>query len=126
MPNPVKLLLPALAVFLAACGQVWNDPYPLAESGANILYTAFTERPKHLDPAQSYTEEESVFTGQIYQPPLQYHHLRSHLHHGIQMIHRLGDKCDFCSKYLFSPLISQQFSLIFHRSKCLCISWKQA
>ncbi|WP_026686126.1 ABC transporter substrate-binding protein [Azovibrio restrictus] len=76
MPNPVKLLLPALAVFLAACGQVWNDPYPLAESGANILYTAFTERPKHLDPAQSYTEEESVFTGQIYQPPLQYHYLK--------------------------------------------------
>ena len=61
---------------LAGCDQAWNDPYPAADAGKNILYTAFTDRPKHLDPAQSYSEDEAVFTAQIYEPPLQYHYLK--------------------------------------------------
>ncbi len=61
---------------LTACGKVWNDPYPAAERGKNILYTAFSERPKHLDPVQSYSEDEITFTAQIYEPPLQYHYLK--------------------------------------------------
>ena len=61
---------------LAGCGQAWNDPYPVADAGRNVLYTAFTDRPKHLDPAQSYTEDEITFTAQIYEPPLQYHYLK--------------------------------------------------
>ena len=61
---------------LAACGVALNDPYPAADRGANILYSAFTERPKHLDPVQSYSENEIVFTAQIYEPPLQYHYLK--------------------------------------------------
>ena len=68
------VLLPFL--LLAACGAEQNDPYPSSEKGRNILYAAFTERPKHLDPARSYTEDESVFTAQIYEPPLQYHYLK--------------------------------------------------
>ncbi|HLO63174.1 MAG TPA: ABC transporter substrate-binding protein [Azonexus sp.] len=66
----------AFATALSGCGQAWNDPYPAADAGRNILYTAFTERPKHLDPAQSYTEDEITFTAQIYEPPLQYHYLK--------------------------------------------------
>jgi len=65
-----------LAAALAGCGEVWNDPYPDAERGATILYSAFTERPKHLDPVQSYTEDEARFTQQVYEPPLQYHYLK--------------------------------------------------
>jgi ABC-type transport system substrate-binding protein len=65
-----------VVVALSACGQAWNDPYPAADAGRNILYTAFTDRPKHLDPAQSYAEDEITFTGQIYEPPLQYHYLK--------------------------------------------------
>jgi ABC-type transport system substrate-binding protein len=65
-----------LACFLAGCAEVWNDPYPAADRGGNILYSAFTERPKHLDPVQSYTEDEAIFTQQVYEPPLQYHYLR--------------------------------------------------
>ncbi|MFO7188624.1 MAG: peptide ABC transporter substrate-binding protein, partial [Pseudomonadota bacterium] len=61
---------------LAGCGEVWNDPYPAAEQGQNILYAAFVERPKHLDPVQSYTEDEATIIGQIYEPPLQYHYLK--------------------------------------------------
>ncbi len=66
----------SLLLLLAACASEQNDPYPASERGENILYSAFTERPKHLDPVQSYTEDEATFTAQIYEPPLQYHYLK--------------------------------------------------
>lgn len=65
-----------LCLVLTGCDMAWNDPYPAADRGRNILYTAFTDRPKHLDPVQSYSEDEITFTAQIYEPPLQYHYLR--------------------------------------------------
>ena len=65
-----------LSLVLTACGSALNDPYAAADRGRNILYTAFTDRPKHLDPVQSYSEDEITFTAQIYEPPLQYHYLR--------------------------------------------------
>ena len=66
-----------LVVSLSACdGGLWNNPYPAADDGKPILYTAFTERPKHLDPAQAYSENEYEFLAQIYAPPLQYHYLK--------------------------------------------------
>ncbi len=66
-----------LAVLLSACGdRLWNNPYPAADDGQPILYTAFAERPKHLDPAQAYSENEYEFLAQIYAPPLQYHYLK--------------------------------------------------
>jgi len=66
-----------LVVLLPACsGGLWNNPYPAADDGKPILYTAFTERPKHLDPAQAYSENEYEFLAQIYAPPLQYHYLK--------------------------------------------------
>ena len=63
-------------ITVAGCGDAWNDPYPASAGGANVLYTAFTDRPKHLDPAQSYAEDEITFTAQIYEPALQYHYLK--------------------------------------------------
>jgi len=75
----MRVLLLTLAsqfLLLAGCGEVWNDPYPAAERGGNILYSVFGERPKHLDPAQSYASDEAVFTRQVYEPPLQYHYLK--------------------------------------------------
>ncbi len=68
------LLLSTL--LLSACGDAWNNPYAPDALDEQTLYSAFTDRPKHLDPAQSYTEDEAVFTGQIYEPPLQYHYLK--------------------------------------------------
>jgi ABC-type transport system substrate-binding protein len=66
-----------LSCALSACGDVTlNNPYPAAEDGANTLYSSFSERPKHLDPVQAYSSNEVVFTGQIYEPPLQYHYLK--------------------------------------------------
>src|SRR5690349_25099281 len=72
-----KYLAMPLAVFVCACsGNPWNSPYPAADAEKNILYAAFAERPKHLDPVQSYSSNEILFTAQIYEPPLQYHYLR--------------------------------------------------
>lgn len=64
------------ALLLTACGSEWNDPYPTSDRGANRLYSAFAERPKHLDPAISYTDNEIAFIAQIYEPPLQYQYLQ--------------------------------------------------
>ena len=74
----MKFLFVALSfLFLTACdGGLWNAPYPGEDAGKSILYTAFTERPKHLDPAQAYSENEYEFLAHIYSPPLQYHYLK--------------------------------------------------
>ncbi len=73
--KPLWLALPLL--LLTACdGALWNSPYPADDAGKSILYTAFTERPKHLDPAQAYSENEYAFLANIYAPPLQYHYLK--------------------------------------------------
>ncbi len=71
------LLLVISFLSLTACdGGLWNDPYPAAEEGKSILYTAFTVRPKHLDPARAYSSNEYDVIAQIYAPPLQYHYLK--------------------------------------------------
>ena len=75
-PRRVAAILAAI-LSLAACGpQPWNNPYPPEQRGANILYSAFSGRPKHLDPVRSYSSNEYQFIGQIYEPPLQYHFLK--------------------------------------------------
>ena len=67
----------ALLALLAACsGDTLNNPYPARDSHANVLYKPFSERPKHLDPAQSFSATEAEFTAQIYEPVLQYHYLK--------------------------------------------------
>jgi oligopeptide transport system substrate-binding protein len=61
---------------VGGCGGNPNDPYPLSERDQNILYSAFSQRPKHLDPAQAYASDEYEFISQVYEPPLQYHYLK--------------------------------------------------
>lgn len=69
-----RLLSVAYLGFLSACSDSgWNNPYQSGESSDNIYYSSFSERPKHLDPVSSYSENEAVFTGQIYEPVMQYH-----------------------------------------------------
>ncbi len=55
---------------------LWNNPYPDSKTNENILYSSFSERPKHLDPVRSYSSDEYAFIAQIYEPPLQYHYLK--------------------------------------------------
>ena len=54
----------------------WNNPYPRAQRYANIMYSSFSEQPKHLDPVRAYSANEYTFLAQIYEPPLQYHYLK--------------------------------------------------
>ncbi|MBI4193768.1 MAG: ABC transporter substrate-binding protein [Betaproteobacteria bacterium] len=77
MTRSFRSLLLLCCALLGGCdSSPWNNPYPASENGRNILYSAFAERPKHLDPVQSYSENEYTFIAQIYQPPLQYHYLK--------------------------------------------------
>lgn len=65
-------------LFLLGCElPAVNSPYPdQVETDDVVLYSSFTLRPKHLDPAKSYSSNEANFTGQIYEPPFQYHYLK--------------------------------------------------
>ena len=76
--SPICLRATLIVVaLLAGCdGAPWNNPYSAYDLEKNILYSVFVDRPKHLDPAQSYASDEAVFTRQIYEPPLQYHYLK--------------------------------------------------
>ncbi|MGE4057174.1 MAG: ABC transporter substrate-binding protein [Vicinamibacterales bacterium] len=73
--SSLLILVLTLTAVLAACGSPWNNPYPDDGATGQVLYGAFNERPKHLDPVQSYSSNEITFTAQIYTPPLQYHYL---------------------------------------------------
>ena len=77
MNNRIILWFPAIiACLLGACSEgVWNNPYPNGEETSDVMYSSFSERPKHLDPVRSYSSNEYQFIAQIYEPPLQYHYL---------------------------------------------------
>jgi len=69
------LLLSVL--LLGACTDgLWNSPYPSDAEQGKTLYSSFSERPKHLDPAKSYSANEYAFIAQVYEPPFQYHYLK--------------------------------------------------
>jgi len=71
------LLVYSLLSVLTACNpQAVNSPYPDQDDDAAVLYSSFSLRPKHLDPARSYSANEIAITGQIYEPPYQYHYLK--------------------------------------------------
>ena len=67
-----------LMVLLATgCREApWNSPYPVNELKGSVMFAAFGARPKHLDPARSYSADEYRFISQIYEPPLQYQYLK--------------------------------------------------
>jgi ABC-type transport system substrate-binding protein len=70
-------LLALLPLLLAACtAEPWNSPYPPHDRGQDVLYTSFSERPKHLDPVRAYSSNEYEIIANIYEPPLQYHYLK--------------------------------------------------
>ncbi|KTD04866.1 extracellular solute-binding protein [Legionella geestiana] len=69
------LLLLLWSALLNASPFVLNNPWPDEERGKNIYYSSFSEQPKTLDPAKSYSSTEYQFLTQIYEPPLQYDYL---------------------------------------------------
>lgn len=67
----------ALLGVLIGCSETpFNSPYPNDPEASETYYTSFTERPKHLDPAKSYSSNEWALIGQILEPPLQYNYFQ--------------------------------------------------
>jgi ABC-type transport system substrate-binding protein len=67
----------ALPLFLAACNDVTNSPHPLGSEKTNTMFVPFSNRsPKYLDPTSSYSNDETPYTYQIYEPPYGYHYLK--------------------------------------------------
>lgn len=70
------LLLLALAGCSRESGPI-NSPYPSGAEDRNTLYSAFVTRsPKYLDPASSYSGDETPYTYNIYEPLYGYHYLK--------------------------------------------------
>src|SRR5262245_49344503 len=67
-------VLAALVGCLAAAGCT-NNPYPDADRDEKVIYSAYTQAPKTLDPAVSYGAEEHIITGNVYDTLLEYHYL---------------------------------------------------
>ncbi|CAB3846176.1 hypothetical protein LMG26684_01839 [Achromobacter mucicolens] len=68
-----------LSLALAGCSQESpiNSPYPSGAESQNTLYSAFVKRsPKYLDPASSYSGDETPYTYNIYEPLYGYHYLK--------------------------------------------------
>jgi ABC-type transport system substrate-binding protein len=61
-------------LLVAGCN---NSPYPAGFERTNTLFYSFDERsPRYLDPTASYSNPESAYTFQIYEPPYGYHYLK--------------------------------------------------
>lgn len=76
--GPGRLIaLCVVLIVMAGCSpQPVNSPYASGDEHANVLHTAFTQRsPKFLDPASSYSTDETPFTYSIYEPLYGYHYL---------------------------------------------------
>ncbi|MDR6354438.1 ABC-type transport system substrate-binding protein [Pseudomonas psychrotolerans] len=81
MPRLSRQLLALLTLaLLGGCSPddtPINSPYRAGAEGQNTLYTAFTTRsPKYLDPASSYSGDETNFTYNIYEPLYGYHYFK--------------------------------------------------
>lgn len=74
----IQFLLISAVLLLAACSDnAVNSPYAQGQAEQNTLFTAFTQRsPKYLDPASSYSTDETPFTYSIYEPLYGYHYLK--------------------------------------------------
>lgn len=79
----MRCLTGALSIAaLTACSSdsPINSPYTSGAQQENTLYTAFVQRsPKFLDPASSYSTDETAYTYSIYEPLYGYHYLKGHI-----------------------------------------------
>ena len=77
LPFPLLFAFLTVLLGLAACTpQPVNSPYAQGAEHDNVLYTAFSQRsPKYLDPASSYSTDETPFTYSIYEPLYAYDYL---------------------------------------------------
>jgi len=69
-----RTVIAALGACLAlSCN---NSPYSEAESGARVVYQAFTDAPRRLDVSEAYDVVAHAFTGLVHDKLLEYHYLK--------------------------------------------------
>jgi len=62
---------------MSACtDDALNNPYVKDDGTDKVIYSSFSERPKHLDPAKAYSSNEYAIIAQVYEPLFQYHYLK--------------------------------------------------
>src|SRR3990167_5360601 len=77
LPGGKRFLCTVLLVLLQGCSdEPANYPYGKLSSNDSILFSSFTQQPKTLDPARSYSATEAILLAQIVEPPLQYDYLK--------------------------------------------------
>ena len=70
-------LLLAAGVAVTGCSEVSNNPHPLGSEKTNTIFVPILARsPKYLDPTSSYSNDETPFTYQVYEPLYGYHYLK--------------------------------------------------
>ncbi len=74
MRRQARILLVLAPLCLLSCFS--NNPYPSSEHQQKIFYDTFSEEPKRMDPARSYSSNEYEIICQIYEPLVQYHYLK--------------------------------------------------
>jgi len=66
-----------VALFLAACQPVLNNPNPMGSERTNTMFLPFlTRSPKYLDPTSSYSNDETPVTYAAYEPLYGYDYLK--------------------------------------------------
>ncbi len=66
-----------LAMAMGLLGGCNNSPWPMGSAKDNVLFNSFDERsPRYLDPVASYSNPESAYTFQMYEPLYGYHYLK--------------------------------------------------
>lgn len=78
MNKPIKRISTVIVslISLACTDGALNNPYVQKEDNGKVIYTVFSERPKHLDPAKAYSSNEYAIIAQVYEPLFQYHYLK--------------------------------------------------
>jgi len=70
-------LLAVAMLGMGGCGKVTNNPHPPGSEKTNTIFVPLLSRsPKYLDPTSSYSNDETPFTYQIYEPLYGYHYLK--------------------------------------------------
>lgn len=73
----LMLAMMTTALLVTGCSEIHNNPHASGAESTNTLFVPFRGRsPKYLDPTSSYSNDETPFTYQVYEPPYQYHYLK--------------------------------------------------
>ena len=65
------------ALLLAGCEPVFNNPHPIGSEKTNTMFVPLLlHSPKYLDPTSSYSNDETPFTYDVYEPLYGYHYLK--------------------------------------------------